>query len=213
LRSFFLFLAAFLLSTGAALAQGTCPADPVTITLHTFAGEPEIDNEKPPEEVRALATALRQSGRLIGLYVGNVNASALPTYEIVRVGDVLCVRTSEVSVALTIEARKIYVTNDRLPGTCEYREVLEHERQHQAIDDALLKEYGPIFEEAVVQAVARVGSDPVPLGRRVDAQRRLSQAMERALRQAFARLAAERNRRQMALDTQAEYLRIANACK
>ncbi len=198
---------------GAASAQETCPVSPAVIHLHTSASEPLVDNSQPSEQVRALATALRQGGRLIGLYVGNFNASALPTYEIQQRGNGLCVRTTEVSVALTVEPRKIYVTNDRLPGSCEYKAVLDHERQHQAIDDGLLKEYGPVFREAVRQALARIGTDPVPLGRKADAERRLSQAMERALRQAFARLGAERNRRQQGLDTQAEYVRIMNACR
>jgi hypothetical protein len=205
-------LALLLFLPAAAWAEPSCPLVTPEIEARYDPVEPALDNSLPQPALQKVAGKLHHGGRTLGLYRGEIDAHAATQLRFWQRGDELCVAIARVEARLGYRERRIWVIRERKPGTCDYEVVLGHERQHQAIDDALLGEFLPRMREAVRQAVARLPDGPVPTDERDAALRRANAAVEAAFRSTMRDLSAERERRQNALDNPTEYRRIAAAC-
>jgi hypothetical protein len=112
-------------------------------------------------------------------------------------------------IDIRLAPRVIYVTRQRVPGTCPYESVLTHERKHQAVDEALLGEYRPLIENAVTAAIAAL---QLPPHAATNPAAPLAPAVDAALQRVMASLAAARTERQAAVDNPREYRRVRAAC-
>ena len=107
----------------------------------------------------------------------------------------------------------IYVAQEIPQGSCLYREVLAHEYKHYSVDYAIAKDYQVLFQdelERFLQQTPFVG--PFPENEKQQAQDMLAKQLEARIKVIHERLNTERINRQGAVDSLAEYERVAQAC-
>lgn len=195
-----------LLAPGSAVAQTTaCPAAPPRVTVALEMAEPSIDNSLPQLALQRLAGPAHHEGRTQGLYRATLTWRR--TLRFGRSNDCRWLEAAQIDIRLA--PRVIYVTRQRVPGTCPYESVLTHERKHQAVDEELLGEYRPLIENAVTAAIAALQSAPQAAA---TPEAPLAHAVDAALQRVMGSLTAARMKRQAAVDNPKEYRRVRAAC-
>lgn len=205
------FAASLWLSAPAAAAL-ECPPSYPAIEVASRTNEPEIDNTLPQLAVKRMAEDAQYRGRPLGLYRARIHADVRTLLGVRTEGDQACVRVEKVTIEFELRDRRIWIIRERQPGTCEYDVVLDHERKHQAVDDAVLHDGAERLRTAVAASVEEIPATPVPRAELEAAQRRAAQTVTTAFRRAMREVAADRNRRQAAIDTPREYRRVGAAC-
>jgi hypothetical protein len=191
----------------------TCPAARPTVTLSVDTAEPSIDNTLPQPALQRLAGASHHGGRTQGLYRGSIRTRWRTRIAAQPMAGLVCRSVDEVAITMTIAPRTIYVTRERRPGTCSYDSVLNHERKHQAADDAVIAEFAPRLKQQVARALAALPPPaPVRSSEAAAVDRRLTASVERTVNAELRALAAARKSRQAAIDTPGEYSRVRAAC-
>src|SRR6185312_5691798 len=112
-----------------------------------------IDNSLPQPALQQIAGSAHHGGRTLGLYKAKLKATWRVGLRQRRDEQATCRWVTRVALTLALAERRIYVVRGRRPGTCAYDAVLAHERKHQAVDDALIREYVPLLRRAIEAAV------------------------------------------------------------
>jgi hypothetical protein len=198
-----LVLAACATAPPEASAPGGCVARPDAVRVLVRAEPPAVDTGMSTAQLAAIGEGggLRPAhGRLAGLYAAEFQLAAQIRVE--RRGDCL---DPDVRLALNV-TRGIRIASEYPPGTCRHAVALAHEQEHAAIDDALLQEadrrIGDPLRALLDAPGALAGGPPQPL----------AQLLRDAIGPAMAGFERERTRRQLAIDTPAEYARLSRAC-
>lgn len=198
-----LVLAACATAPPEAAAPGGCVARPDAVRVTVRAAPPAVDTGMSTAQLAAIGQGggLRPAhGRLAGLYAAEFQLAAR-----IRVdGRSPCL---EPDVRLSLDVtRSIRIASEYSPGTCRHAVALAHEQEHAAIDDALLAEADRRIGDPVRALLDTPGvlaaGPPQPL----------AQALRDAIGPAMAGFERERARRQLAIDTPAEYARLSRAC-
>ena len=189
-----------------------CNAGQPTITLTKNIPPPKLDNSLTQPQLQAMPTKSGHRGRALGLYRSDLVTEFQSRLVIDRQGNEACVRLQSVELRVSMPMRIIYVVRERRPGTCEHNVVLEHERKHQAVDDAVIAEHIPRLQRLMQAAAQRVSAQRTRPGGEKAAQQHLDSELKAALDQASKTLEQERSARQQAVDTPQEYARVGAAC-
>jgi hypothetical protein len=210
--SAFLAAAVALLAAGDAAASGLdCAAAPVRIATTRSMPPPTIDNSLTQPQLQLLA-AHRHPGRALGLYRAHVNGRFDARIEYRWDEDEACLWVGRIALRIEAVDRRIWVIRERRPGTCDYEAVLGHERKHQQVDEAVVEAFVPRLEAALARRADALGVVRVARGGREAAQKRMLAAIDETFQAEMAAMQEERERRQEAVDTPAEYRRIGAAC-
>ena len=111
-------------------------------------------------------------------------------------------------------APTVFIARDKPKASCAYREALIHENKHIAADRAVMRDYRPRLEQAVRDILnTQPAVTAIPPDQRTRRQEEWQSRIEAAIATVFADLQTERDRRQTAIDTPAEYQRVAKACR
>jgi hypothetical protein len=204
--------AALCLLLPASAAALDCRQGQPRVTLTKNIPLPKLDNTLTQPQLQAMPTNSGHRGRALGLYRGDLVSEFESRLVIERQGSDACVRLESVELRVAMPVRTIYVLRERRPGTCEYNAVLEHERKHQAVDDAVIGEHIPRLQRLMQAAAQRVSAQRIRPGEEKAAQQRLDSELKAALNQASKTLEQERSARQLAIDTPQEYARVTAAC-
>jgi len=197
-----------------ARAALTCERSVPTVTVDVKVNEPQIDNTLTQSALQQLAGVAYHRGRAEGLYKAKIAAdTAVFVWRRGDRGDT-CLWIEQAMVTITTPLRKIYIVRDRHPGTCNYEAVLGHERKHQAVDDALLREHVPLIRAKVEAAIAALpATRPVPLAQADAEERRLVAIVKDSADRAVKAMSSMGQARQANVDSAEEYRRIAAACR
>lgn len=106
----------------------------------------------------------------------------------------------------------IYIASDYPKNSCQYREIMEHERHHILIDRRLIGEFAKSIEESAHAAAKEIPVIGPVKGAPEDIQKKMAAHIEAAVKEASDKMYAERRKRQQALDSREEYERISRSC-
>jgi hypothetical protein len=184
-------------------APGGCVARPDAVRVMVRTEPPAVDTTMSTAQLAEIGQGggLRPAhGRLAGLYAAEFQLAAQ-----IRVDGRGTCLDPDVRLALNV-ARGIRIASEYPPGTCRHAVALAHEQEHAAIDDALLLEADRHIGDQVRALLDTPGvlaaGPPAPLAQR----------LRDAIGPAMAGFERERARRQLAIDTPAEYARLSRAC-
>lgn len=120
-----------------------------------------------------------------------------------------CVGYADGELTLKIGAR-IYVASEIPYDTCLYHEVMEHEHKHRALGADMTAGFARDLEAAIAAALAEAPYAEVPPGAKPwqVAERRLDEIIDGV----YAVFRREHSRRQLAIDSDAEYRRVDTVC-
>jgi len=102
----------------------------------------------------------------------------------------------------------VYLARELVPGSCADRAVREHEAKHVALDRDLL----PILKSDVEASIRRVTGTPTWGAGSTWALQDLKAQVQKATEDAIDKFQAQRNARQLQIDTPEEYNRVAASC-
>ena len=154
---FFILTTLFFLSTNSFAVD--CSSLPITpkITITSSYGKLTYDYSKNISEITAMAKKfnLVETGLFAsGLSTVNVNFDITINSIGQPIGNSeYCVIPTEVVVFLGLEAPTIYISKDLNKDSCEYKQVLHHEKIHQQINKTTLEYYLPMFKKASTEII------------------------------------------------------------
>lgn len=198
-------------------SAATCPPPGISreagVTLTTAIAAPTYHNDL----TRARIT--RQAGHPAGTTAENSGLTRSRTAFSIRPrvtgygvagGPATCLVLDKVEARWQVTELRVDVASEYRPGTCQHREVLEHENQHVDITRDTFREFVPRMEARLKRAAAEIAP-----ARRGDAQQVADRALER-LRQAAGEVIAEfqatMRRRHAAIDTPENYRAVSARC-
>lgn len=103
----------------------------------------------------------------------------------------------------------VYIDSRYAPGSCQYRAILAHEREHVRINDEALREMAPMLRQALAEVAERWSDRWFAAPQRDAMARDFQAAFDRAL-QAIHEAAA---RRHAAIDAPASYDAVQAECR
>ncbi len=190
-------------------------ARPPEIRVTSEARKPDYRNALPRAQIGALAGRghMTSDKRHAGLTQTRTDFSVRPVLSFVRRGDgTVCASLQQLEASWRIIQFQVDVAAEYRPGTCPYREILQHENQHVAI-----------VQRAFAEADAALRRDLGDLARRTrpfvlsgTPERAAQQMAERfmaAARPALDRYSRDTERANAALDTPESYRAVSARCR
>jgi len=123
-----------------------------------------------------------------------------------------CVYYSEIKVTIELDPT-IYIAKEHRPASCEYREIMKHEKKHVDTDRKVVNEYAQKMGKALQANVnSSLVRGPYPIARLKTVQQDMLDFVMNTLKTQQSLMNEDRFRRQQAVDTLEEYERVSNAC-
>ena len=196
------------------------PNDPPKIMVRIESQPPLIDHNRSQYKLEDFETSgvspygADSYTKVQGLMRGTIKVESSITmgWRANKAGDENCYWYQGVDLVLR-QAPIIYVAKEVPKGTCEYAEIIKHEKKHVAVDQQLLDEYLIIYRGALQKIVAEVGvKGPYPNLVHEESQSMMRQAVSQVVKDIHTRMRQERLYRQNNVDTLEEYERVNAAC-
>jgi hypothetical protein len=209
----------WLASTQAAPPSWCAPARPPVIHVGLVAPRPTSDFSKTMKDLKKFHIDTKNPyGAHVDTHVGGLTAGTIKVEQKMtlggaRKGDYGCLWVDDVHVTVRLDQR-VYIAKDYAPGTCLHNAVWDHEHKHVRVDREMINAYRPVFETALRNAaVVRMVHGPVAVGSVTATQDKMMDQLRQVVAQVTAQMEAERDKRQGAVDTRAEYDRVSALCK
>ena len=123
-----------------------------------------------------------------------------------------CIYFDRIDVTIQLDPT-IYIAKDFAKHTCDYKEVLTHEKKHVTVDKEVLNKYARKIGEALRLSVNNApGRGPYPIGRLEEIQTDMQAYIASVIKTQQSLMEEERFRRQQDVDSLEEYERIRRAC-
>lgn len=121
-----------------------------------------------------------------------------------------CASPKTLTVSFGFQQRVVLIARDLPPASCIFREVLEHEMKHVAVDEALLRDFAPLVRRRLDDVAAQLA--PVRARSQNQAMQAFRRSLDSAMRATMQEFGQERDRRQAQVDTAEEYERVSKSC-
>jgi hypothetical protein len=121
-----------------------------------------------------------------------------------------CAGAKSLEVTFGFQERTVLVASELPRNSCIHREVLAHEMKHIAVDEKLLREFGPTIRRRLEAVAARAGSVRASTQQQALAAARRPFDME--MRALFREFGQKRDRLQAQVDSSEEYERVSRSC-
>ncbi|HXT01367.1 MAG TPA: hypothetical protein VN915_11875 [Elusimicrobiota bacterium] len=162
------------------------------------------------------AEALGPGGKLQGLTVVHHQLSYKTGIALTHplFGGPRCAWVDKLTVDMTPEKMEIYIPSDYPEGSCEYDQILSHERQHEETHRDALRTAVDEMRLALAQATGLPArGTPIQVADRPEAERRIEEIVDKAAKPVYARFKDELKRRQAVIDLPENYLWTQNRCR
>ena len=206
-------VAVAMVCAGQASAQSRCPGVLPQVTYRLDMKPAELSHERTMADLRRMTNA-RTGSHPVGLYSTHLVGGPVIEAAVTRVEDRDCVAIAKVDVRFEMRSRVIHVAREIDRNSCVYRVTLDHERQHERIDEERIRQQLP-------QDVAQLRYDfsnlatsaPVRAAERDQIVRDFRERAQAIVDRMLDRLLADREKAQFAIDTPQEYARIFALCR
>jgi len=174
---------------------------------HAELGQGQIDSDNPYGAGVATDVGGLMTGKI--KYKSGIEVSTLQFPS----AKVTCLWIEKVVVDLIIDPT-IQIAAEKVPGSCEYNAILEHEQKHVTTDRQVVKDHVERIRVATGQAVQKVGVvGPKPNSTIEGFKGKMSDYVQEALKTSIEAMYKDRVARQQALDTKEEYDRVDDLCE
>lgn len=208
-------VAALLLAVAIPAARAQPCPPPATPQVELVVDEPEVTHDYgQPFAVLHQRTGTRppdpRRGPLhLGLTIAGLSFSSALDFTAMTGIEGACLRPRRVRLMLRQSPHHVMIASEVPRGGCLFQEVLAHEMRHVAVNRQTLAKWAPRVREAA----AAWAKDAIARGDDAEAVAKvLRDRLGAAVAPVLNRLKADRQRAQAAIDTPAEYRRIAASC-
>lgn len=125
-----------------------------------------------------------------------------------------CAWIDKLTVDLTPDKIEIYVPSEYPEGSCEYDQILLHERQHEDTHrDALRTAADEMRRALAADADLPARGRPIAVGDRPEAENRIEELVDEAAKPVYARFKEELKKRQAVIDLPENYRWTQQRCQ
>ncbi len=192
-----------------------CPAGPEPrVSVSTEHDPPPVTDTLSIAEIAPMAArALVRGDRsvAVGLSVSRLGLELQWVEQVLPLRDgTVCGAVASLTAVLSFRETHVYVAREVAGDPCLRAEVLGHEHKHVATDQAILDDWAPRLRRRLTDAAA--GLSAVAAGGRSAVGARIKAVLSAAETSLAAEMKADLTRRQAAVDSSAEYARVAASC-
>ena len=197
-------------------ARCSSPSAKAKIKLHMKYADPTYVQDRNTAGMRNIINDIQgyTSGPWhlpLGLTVAQLGTSyeTQMTYRKAQGGG-YCVSLTEATVTVGYDDMTIYLSRDYAEGSCEFDAILEHELEHVALNEAVLRSYQTKFENALKRVLR--SKKVIFVHRKAEARSAYLLALKKQFEPVAAAMARERNQKNGKIDTRKNYEHIASQC-
>jgi hypothetical protein len=222
MKSMFRIVFILLLMALPAQAQVNCPAKPIGDINVVWGSEKiEYDFTKSQSQMDRMDIDTKSPyDRHTKTHVGGLMKGGISVESKIQVASLTYPRSRQtcqwidnMDVTIRIDP-KIYIARDHKQGTCRHKAILDHEMKHVFVDREIVKKYIPVIQAELRTAIRKVGIvGPKAERDQRRYQKKISDYMDKRLKLVSEKMYTERGERQQAIDTLAEYERVASLCR
>ncbi len=201
-------------------AAARCPGPeaPPEVSLEIKPGRVVYDASKSRKQIQRLqsgrggAKSSKRGWKPIGLTLTELKFRMnISVSTISRSDDRYCATVAGVKATLGYEKITVHVDKRYRRGSCQYRSVLQHEKEHLSIFRGVLDRYAPKVERRLTQAAT--GLRPITAGSPQQAANKLQNALQRRMEPLFKEMNRTLDRENDTIDTAANYKREQARCR
>ena len=198
---------------GPSQAQSRCPGLLPQVSYRLDMRPAEFSHERTMAELRGMTNA-RTSSHPLGLYVTSLVGGPVIEPKVTRVDDRDCVAIAKVDIRFEMRSRVIYIAREIDRNSCVYRVALDHERQHERIDEERIRQQLPKNVGEMRYDFSNLAtSAPVRAAERDQIIRDYRDRAQAIVNRMLDGLLEEREKAQLSIDTPQEYARLAALCR
>ncbi|GLQ05411.1 hypothetical protein [Sneathiella chinensis] len=177
--------------------------------------ETTINNKKSSSEIKTFARSVdgfkpSAKGRQLGLAHSRFAYNLRIQLASKRIEGRRCFGVRKVGVELALVRSEIFIDKKYRPGSCAYKAILAHEREHVAINERVWDQYSKHIEAEV----ARLAADIKPFyGSRSDkASKMVSERLSRELKPLLDQVNETRAEENSRIDSEKSYREVRARC-
>ncbi|MFQ5664690.1 MAG: hypothetical protein ACE5HL_12775 [Terriglobia bacterium] len=199
-------------SSTSALAQEAprpAPADSFAVEVTTKAPPVRVHRELGEAQIRALSGKREVVG---STQMTLTTKTRLDTTFVSTSRGERSFWVSEVNVTLWYRAIDIYVAREHPQGSCKYRAILAHEREHIRVDREVVEGYADQIKAALLASSLPTYAKPLPVGSAAAGMKATQVLLDDILQPLQATLREKRRQASQALDTPETYEVFRQRC-
>ena len=123
-----------------------------------------------------------------------------------------CYWLQGIEVELLYKSLEVYVAREYKRGSCEYKAILRHEREHVAIARRNLEKFKPKVRYALTSLLLPTPDRPIKLASAGASEAALEALLEKVLDPVYQEMQEDLNKAQAAIDTPQSYARVRAQC-
>lgn len=153
-----------------------------------------------------------RSGSILGLMVPDLDIKTDGDYAGHAVEGGYCFWVNGVDIELRYNSVEIFIASDYGTRSCNYREILKHEKEHVRIARANLERYKPKVRYALTSLLIPKSDSPVKVASKEAAEAELRDLFGKLLKPVYQDMIKDLRRTQHAIDTPQSYRRVHDRC-
>lgn len=195
-------------------SRGRCPSSPrapYDVHVRVEIPSPPIDHSQSIRQLgKKMIHGPRQ--RVLGLTQSDLEVKTRGHYTVEKSGNRFCFSVRAIDVILKYRALQVYVAKEYKVGSCAFRAILAHEREHVRVARESLESYTPKIRAVLTSLLIPTGGEPIQVVSAKAAKAKMESITEQLLGPVYREMFESLNRGQAALDTPQQYLRVRNKC-
>jgi hypothetical protein len=194
---------------------GSCPAarQPASVNVTALLPPPPEDHTTSYHDLSKenLRRKLKPTEDAMGVSSSTLGYEFEPSFKSVAHAGHNCFYLSSLNLQFGYRRRLVQIAREVPEQSCMYKEILEHEYKHVAVDNAIVTENLATVASSMKSFVAGYGA--IEAVNSDDAKRQFEAALKSALKPTILHLYDLIEAAQDKVDTDAEYARVDDACR
>lgn len=140
---------------GAAWAQSCPTPKDAAVNLRLLDPAPKLSTTKNLKQINSKAKAhglLRQGSLVLGLTQSEIQTAMNIRFQGYQQGGLTCLNVSQIDVSFGHRKLNILLPRDYARGTCQYKTVLKHEKEHVRVNREGVRKYGALLKRELERA-------------------------------------------------------------
>jgi len=149
---------AFMVSPDAHAAGCKAPKD-ARVTVRLFDPQPRLVTTKSLKQINSKAKAhglLKRGGLVLGFTQSKVEASMDMQFRGFDGGNVFCVNVTRIDATFGIRLHNIEMPREYARGSCQYKTVLKHEKEHVRVNRQGVRKYASVFKRELERVQKKI---------------------------------------------------------
>ncbi len=195
-------------------SRGKCPSypkAPYDIHVRLQIPTPPINHKLSIKEL-GQKTVHGPRSKILGLMQSSLRFNSRGHYNTDKIGNTYCFSVRAIDVTLRYKTLQVYVAREYKRGSCAFRAILSHEKEHVSIARNNMEGFAPDIRAALTSHLIPTGADPVQIENAKEASAKMQSIFTELLEPVYKRMWKALRASQGAIDTPRSYRQVRRRC-